>query len=122
MTTMLLLLLSGVLIGTGVSLIWRDVHSKRRDAFVLSRDPKADPELEPDVEITVSRPAASVPLCRAGAGRGASTATLAEQPAAQDRQRRRAAADEPPPATNRCCVPMRHAHRQPRSSGRRCSP
>ena len=54
MTTMLLLLLSGVLIGTGVSLIWRDVHSKRRDAFVLSRDPKADPELEPDVEVTVS--------------------------------------------------------------------
>ncbi len=62
MTTMLLLLLSGVLIGTGVSLIWRDVHSKRRDAFVLSRDPKADPELEPDVEVTVSRPAASIPL------------------------------------------------------------
>lgn len=62
MTTMLLLLLSGVLIGTGVTLIWRDVHSKRRDAFVLSRDPKADPEPEPDVEITVSRPAASIPL------------------------------------------------------------
>ena len=40
MTTMLLLLLSGVLIGTGVSLIWRDVHNKRRDAFVLSRDPE----------------------------------------------------------------------------------
>lgn len=62
MTTMLLLLLSGVLIGTGVSLIWRDVHSKRRDAFVLSRDPKAEPELGPDVEITVSHPAASIPL------------------------------------------------------------
>lgn len=62
MTTMLLLLLSGVLIGTGVSLIWRDVHSKRRDAFVLSRDPKAESELGPDVEITVTRPAASIPL------------------------------------------------------------
>ena len=45
MTTMLLLLLSGALIGTGVSLIWRDLHNKRRDAFVLSRDPKVDPQV-----------------------------------------------------------------------------
>lgn len=64
MTTMLLLLLSGVLIGTGISLIWRDVNNKRRDAFVLSRDAKQDPESEPDIEITVSRPAASVPLSK----------------------------------------------------------
>ncbi len=58
MTTILLLLLSGALIGTGVSLIWRDLHNKRRDALVLSRDPKAD--AEPDVE--VSRPAESITL------------------------------------------------------------
>ena len=63
MTTMLLLLLSGALIGTGVSLIWRDVHNKRRDAFVLSRDPKTDPEAVPDVEKPVS-PAASAPISK----------------------------------------------------------
>jgi hypothetical protein len=62
MTTMLLLLLSGVLIGTGVSLIWRDIHHKRRDAFVLSRDSKSEAEIEPEVEIVVSRPAAAAPL------------------------------------------------------------
>jgi hypothetical protein len=62
MTTMLLLLLSGVLIGTGVSLLWWDLHNKRRDAVALSRDSKADPEPEPDVEVMVSRPAASAPL------------------------------------------------------------
>ena len=64
MTTMLLLLLSGALIGTGISLVWRDLHNKRRDAFVLSRDPKADPGSEPDIEITVSRSAASVPISK----------------------------------------------------------
>lgn len=61
MTTMLLLLLSGVLIGTGVSLIWRDVHHKRRDAFVLSRDSKSDSDAEPEAESMVSRPAAAQP-------------------------------------------------------------
>lgn len=62
MTTMLLLLVSGVLIGTGVGLIWRDVHRKHRDAFVLPRDPKTDAGSEPDVEITVARPIAAIPL------------------------------------------------------------
>ena len=41
MTTAILLILSGVLIGTGIGLIWRDVHKKRRDAFVLPRDSQA---------------------------------------------------------------------------------
>lgn len=62
MTTTLLLLLSCVLIGTGVSLIWRDLHRRQRDAFVLWRDPATEAGAEPEVEITVSRRAASAPL------------------------------------------------------------
>src|SRR5262245_10131859 len=54
MTTMLLLL-SIALIGTGVGLVWRDLHSKRRNTFVLSRDSKGDTETGSGVEITVSR-------------------------------------------------------------------
>jgi hypothetical protein len=57
MTTTLLLLLSGVLIGSGVGLIWRDVHKKRRDAFVLQRDIRAETAPTPELEITISRPA-----------------------------------------------------------------
>lgn len=55
MTTTLLLLLSGVLIGTGASLIWRDVYKKHRDAFVLPRDLQTEASPEPEVEITVSQ-------------------------------------------------------------------
>lgn len=55
MTTTLLLLLSGVLIGAGIGLIWRDVHKKRRDAFVLQRDAQGPAEAGPDVEITIAR-------------------------------------------------------------------
>ncbi|MBX9589293.1 MAG: hypothetical protein K2X43_08310 [Hyphomonadaceae bacterium] len=61
MTTMLLLLLSAILIGTGVSLIWRDLHGRRRDAFVSPRDPKAEAGSEPEVEVTISRPAMPAP-------------------------------------------------------------
>ena len=56
MSTILLLLLSGALIGTGISLIWRDVHRKRRAAFVLQRDAQAEAPPQPDVEITIARP------------------------------------------------------------------
>lgn len=54
MTTALILLLSGALIGAGVSIIWRDVQAKRRRAFVSKRDvpPSAGPD--PEVEITIS--------------------------------------------------------------------
>ena len=89
MTTMLLLLLSGVLIGTGVSLIWRDLHNKRRDAFVLSRDPKADPEVGArcrDHGLASCRVRSARP---ARTRRGAGAAAHAEQPAAQDRQGQR---------------------------------
>ncbi len=55
MSTTLLLLFSGILIGTGVSLIWRDVHKRRRSAFVLERDTQAEAAPKPDVEITIAR-------------------------------------------------------------------
>ena len=123
MTTMLLLLLSGVLIGTGVSLIWRDLHNKRRDAFVLSRDPKADPEAEPDVEITVSRPAASAPLMQpAPAETAAPRRTLSSQLlkiAKRHRVRcRRTEIQRGTDAAPRCSTPIGDGA----SSGRCCSP
>ena len=61
MTTTLLLLLSGVLIGTGASLIWRDVYKKHRDAFVLPRDLQTEASPEPEVEITISQRAPAAP-------------------------------------------------------------
>ena len=61
MTTTILLILSGVLIGTGIGLIWRDVHKRRRDAFVLPRDSQGGQEPQPDLEISVSRGAVAPP-------------------------------------------------------------
>ncbi len=55
MSTTMLLLLSGALIGAGVSLIWLDVYKRQRGTFVIARDRKAGPEAEPETEITVSR-------------------------------------------------------------------
>jgi len=51
-TTALILLVSGILIGTGISVIWRDVQRSRRSAFVFDRD--APVAADPDVEITIS--------------------------------------------------------------------
>ena len=52
MGTTLLLLLSGVLIVAGMGLIWRDVHKRRRDTFVVQRDAPAVAGYDPDLEIT----------------------------------------------------------------------
>jgi hypothetical protein len=52
MSTTLLLLLSGALIAAGVGLIWRDVHKRRRDTFVVQRDALAVADYDPDLEIT----------------------------------------------------------------------
>lgn len=57
MTTTLALIASGILIGAGITLIWRDVLRNRRKppAFVLQRDqPAADDARNDDVEITIS--------------------------------------------------------------------
>ena len=55
MSTTMLLLLSGVLIGAGFILIWRDVYKRQRGTFVLQRDPIAAAGGQQEVEITVSR-------------------------------------------------------------------
>jgi hypothetical protein len=55
MSTAMLLLLSGVMIGAGISLIWRDAYRRQRGAFVSHRDPPAASDGQPEVEITVSR-------------------------------------------------------------------
>jgi hypothetical protein len=57
--TTLILILSGILIGAGVSIIWRDVQRGRRGAFVLQRGIR--PEEEAEVEITVAHRARTVP-------------------------------------------------------------
>jgi hypothetical protein len=53
MTTALYLIISGVLMGAGISIIWRDMQKRRRGTFVSRRD--ARPGAEPDVEITISQ-------------------------------------------------------------------
>jgi hypothetical protein len=55
MSTTMLLLLSGVLIGAGLSLIWRDVYKRQRGTFVLQRDPIGAAGGQQEAEITVSR-------------------------------------------------------------------
>lgn len=66
MTTALYLILSGILIGAGISIIWRDVRNKCRDSFILERDARgfADPE----AEVTIAR-SADPKLARRAAAR-----------------------------------------------------
>ena len=53
MTTALVLIASGILIGAGIGVIWRDVQRSRRRAFVLQRE--AQGASEPEVEIVIQR-------------------------------------------------------------------
>lgn len=52
MTTALYLIISGVLIGTGISIVWRDMKKRRRGTFVTKRDARFG--AAPDVEITIA--------------------------------------------------------------------
>src|SRR5262245_42685829 len=52
MTTALLLLLSAVLIVSGVTLIWRDVHRKGREPFLARADQRV--EADPDLEVMIA--------------------------------------------------------------------
>ena len=61
MSTTALLLISGVLIGAGLTLMWRDMHKRRRSAFVLQRDKQGAPPASSDVEITIARPGQDLP-------------------------------------------------------------
>ena len=54
MTTALYLIISGVLIGAGISIIWRDMQQEAaRDLRVAARLPPTA-AAEPEVEITIS--------------------------------------------------------------------
>ena len=54
MTTGIILVLSGILIGAGFALVWRDIRRSRRQAFLSEHDTVR--VAEADVEITVARP------------------------------------------------------------------
>ncbi|KAB2919455.1 MAG: hypothetical protein F9K29_05175 [Hyphomicrobiaceae bacterium] len=53
MTTTLMLIASGILIGAGITVFWRDIQRSRRKAFVVPRDAAAATDAE--VEITIAR-------------------------------------------------------------------
>ena len=55
MTTGIILVLSGILIGAGFALVWRDIRRSRRQAFLSEHDTAR--VAEADVEITIARPA-----------------------------------------------------------------
>ena len=57
MTTAIYLIISGALIGAGISIIWRDMHKKRRGTFVSEQDVRLAADrraADTDVEITIS--------------------------------------------------------------------
>jgi hypothetical protein len=62
MKTAILLIISGILIGAGISVIWLDGRKRRRGAFVSQREAPLD--ADPEIEITISH-AAAVPEGRA---------------------------------------------------------
>ena len=54
MTAGIILVLSGILIGAGFALVWRDIRRSRRQAFLSEHDTAR--VAEADVEITIARP------------------------------------------------------------------
>jgi hypothetical protein len=65
MKTALILIISGILIGAGISIIWLDGRKRRRGAFVSQRE--ARPDADPEIEITISHAAAADTRPRAAA-------------------------------------------------------
>jgi hypothetical protein len=68
MTTALYLIISGVLIGAGISIIWRDLQKKRRGTFVSEQDVRLAADrraADPDVEITIAHGPEPEPARRA---------------------------------------------------------
>jgi hypothetical protein len=70
MTTALYLILSGMLIGAGISIIWRDVRKKSRGSFISERDARAAANHEVEVRIAQS---ADPELARRAPARAAAT-------------------------------------------------
>jgi|GEM_PF-2199793 len=68
MTTALFLLISGVLIGAGITIIWRDAQRKRRRSdFVSSRDLRSSSEAEAEITIAAAGAQAEITMAAAGA-------------------------------------------------------
>ena len=68
MTTALYLIISGALIGAGISILWRDVRKKRRGTFVSEQDVRLAADrraADPDVEITIAHGVEAEPARRA---------------------------------------------------------
>ena len=63
MTTAVILIVSGVLIGAGITIIWRDARAKRRSAFVSKREAPVGTAADPEAEVTIAydTPAAAAP-------------------------------------------------------------
>ena len=112
MTTAIILIVSGVLIGAGISIIWRDVRARRRRAFCRSAT-CVQPRLPSEAEITISID----PQPAVGAGDADFERDAGAAPAPE------VVAPSPPPATARwarAIAPRRAASRSSRS-GRTCS-
>jgi hypothetical protein len=62
MTTAIYLIISGILIGAGISIVWRDIQRKRRGAFVSARDVRVTSD--PDIEITIDHGGEPEPIPR----------------------------------------------------------
>jgi len=88
MTTTLVLIASGILIGAGITLIWRDVLRNRRKvlAFVLPRDqPPAAHVAGEEVEITIQPTKARKPLAAFADLVSLVSATTSSEPPKPDR-------------------------------------
>jgi hypothetical protein len=61
MTKAILLLLSAAMVAAGVLIVWRDVHRRRREAFLVRGDATA---VHPEVEVLVARSEPDLPMPR----------------------------------------------------------
>ena len=88
MTTGLILVLSGILIGAGFALVWRDIRRSRRQAFLSEHDTAR--VAEADVEITIARPGQKPPRRqKASPARSAARYCLGARPVKREPRKRR---------------------------------
>ena len=82
MMTVIALIVSGVLIGAGITVVWRDVRKTRRMAFVAQRDAK--PSADAEVEIRIAEQAATAARPTLAAALSAVVAASEKEPEAAD--------------------------------------
>jgi hypothetical protein len=109
MTTALILLVSGVLIGAGISLVLRDSRGKRRRAFVSEPEARPDAEAEVEIKVSYEEKPASKPAPKPAEG--------TSPPAAQPGAAARPAPADPKPTVPlppvRAAMPLRQATQGP---------